>query len=155
MGGTILCGVTDSREGQAAAQLAGALSERLGSRLVLAHAVDGVPPGTHESLTARQRQAGAERALEELARGLGTNGEIELRVGFGDRAELLAQIAAEEGADLIVLGSRASGLRGRQLACTLARELEASTPAPVLVAPPQTRRRAERRLAVAEAASTR
>jgi nucleotide-binding universal stress UspA family protein len=154
MGGTILCAVTDTAEGRAAAQLAGALSERLGSRLVLAHAVE-VAPGRHESPLAQQRQGDAGRALEEIAHGLASRNEVELRVGFGDRVELLAQIAAEEGADLIVLGSRARGLRGRQLACTLARELEAATPAPVLVAPPQTRKRAERRLAVAEMGAAR
>jgi len=148
VGGTILCGVTDTPEGRGAAQLAGALAERLGSRLVLANAVDDGPPGADE------RYAAVAMVLTELAAVLPPR-EVELRVQYGDRAELLAQIAAEEGADLIVLGSRARGLRGRQLGCTLARELEAATPAPVLVAPPQTRRRAERRLAVAVDAASR
>lgn len=148
MTGTILCGVTDTSEGRGAAQLAAALGERLGLRLVLAHVVD-VPPATEESVTARQGQSGAERTLAEVAREVADGAEC--RVMFGQRAERLAQIAAEEGADLIVLGSRTQGLRGRQLRCTLARELEAATPAPVLIAPPQTRRRSERRLAMAVA----
>ena len=59
--GTVVCGVTETPDGRGAAKLAGALGRRLGLRLVLAHVIDGVPPGTHESLTARQRQAGAER----------------------------------------------------------------------------------------------
>jgi nucleotide-binding universal stress UspA family protein len=77
----------------------------------------------------------------------------ELRLAHGDRSERLAQFAAEEGADLIVVGSRPQGLRGRKLGCTLARELEAATPVPVLIAPPQTRRRSNQRLAEAPSVS--
>jgi nucleotide-binding universal stress UspA family protein len=147
MGGTIVCGVADAERGRDAAELAGALGARLGSRLVLVSVVDEVPPGTHESLTARQRQTGAERVLTTLARDAG--GETETRVVVGGRAEALAQVAADEGADLIVLGSRAAGFGSRKLRCTLAGELEAVTPVPVLVAPPSTRKRSTHRLAVA------
>jgi nucleotide-binding universal stress UspA family protein len=152
MSGTIVCGVTVSDEGRAAAQLAGALSERLRLRLVLAHVVD-VPPGAGESLTARQGISGAERALAELVEDIG--GDAEARIVVGPRAERLAQVADEEGADLIVLGSRKGGLRGGRLRCTLAQELEAATPAPIVIAPPQTRRRAEQRLALLEVSPTR
>src|SRR6478752_1587902 len=151
--GTVVCGVTETPDGRGAAELAGALGTRLGLRLVLVHVVEGVPPGTHESLTARQQQARAERALDEIARDVG-NG-TEKRIMLGDRAEALAQVAAEEGADLIVLGSRPAGLGSRKLRCTLARELEAATPIPVLVAPPTTRKRSDHRLSVASGASTR
>ena len=87
--------------------------------------------------------------LTAITRELRTDQELELRLAHGDRAERLAQFAAEEGVDLIVLGSRPQGLRGRKLRCTLARELEAATPVPVLIAPPQTRKRSDRRLAEA------
>jgi nucleotide-binding universal stress UspA family protein len=140
MAGTILCGVTDSPEARDAAQLADALSARLGLRLVLAHVVDGIPVGAEESLTALQGRKGGERLLRAIAHELGPDQERELRLAHGDRLERLAQFAAEEGADLIVVGSRPQGLRGRKLRCTLARELEAATPIPVLIAPPQTRK---------------
>jgi nucleotide-binding universal stress UspA family protein len=153
MGGTIVCGVTDAADGQSAAELARALGARLGLRLVLVHVIDGVPPGTDDSLTARQRQNGAEQILSGIARELG-NG-TEKRVVVGDRAEALAQVAAEEGADLVILGSRSAGLANRKLRCTLARELEAATPVPVLVAPPATRKRSDQRLSVAAGAVTR
>ena len=152
IGGTIVCGVTESPDGRTAAELARALGARLGLRLVLVHVVDGVPAGAHESLTARQRQR-APSDLNLIAREIG-NG-TEKRVVLGDRAEALAQVAAEEGADLIVLGSRPAGLGGRKLRCTLARELEAATPVPVVVAPPATRRRSDQRLALAAGAATR
>jgi nucleotide-binding universal stress UspA family protein len=120
---------------------------------VLVYVVDGVARGTHESLTARQRQSGAERTLNGIAREIG-NG-TETRVVLGDRAEALARVAAEEGADLIVLGSRSTGLGNRKLRCTLARELEATTPVPVFVAPPPARRRSDHRLSVAARAVAR
>jgi nucleotide-binding universal stress UspA family protein len=151
-GGTIVCGVTETPDGRSAAALAGALGARLGLRLVLVHVVDGVPPGTHESLTARQRQAGAERILTEIAQEAGDG--VERRVTIGNRAEGLARIAAEEGADLIVIGSRPTRFGNRKLRSTLARDLEAATPIPVVVAPPTTRSRANHRLAVAAVATT-
>jgi nucleotide-binding universal stress UspA family protein len=120
---------------------------------VLVHVVDGVPPGTDESLTARQRQAGAKRVLDEVARDIGDG--VERRIMLGNRAEALAQVAAEEGADLVVIGSRPAGFGKRKLRSALARELEAATPVPVVVAPPTTRKRTEQRLALAAGAATR
>jgi hypothetical protein len=86
MAGTILCGVTASPEGRDAAQLADALSARLGLRLVLAHVVDGIPVGAEESLTALQGRKGGERLLTAITRELGHDQEPELRLAHGDRA---------------------------------------------------------------------
>jgi nucleotide-binding universal stress UspA family protein len=127
MGGTIVCDVTDPLAARSAAELAAALGARLGLRLVLVH-VGG----------------GAERGLDAIGRGLAQDAET--RVAAGDHAEALARVAAEEGADLVVVGGQPAGLGGRNLRWTLARELEAATPVPVLVAPPSTRKRSGRRL---------
>jgi nucleotide-binding universal stress UspA family protein len=127
MGGTIVCDVTDPLAGRSAADFAAALAARLGLRVVLVHV------GSE-----------AERRLEAVARGVGR--ETEMRVAVGDHAEALARVAAEEGADLVVVGARPAGLGGRNLRWTLARELEAATPVPVVVAPPSTRKRSNRRL---------
>lgn len=155
MTGTILCGVTDTQEGRGAVQLAGALRDRLGLRLVLAHVVDSLLPA-QESVSTRHERQGAERALASIVRELELDdGGVETRVVVGPRDTSLAKLAADEGADLIVLGSRARGFRGKHLGCTLARELEAATPAPVVVAPPQSRKRSEQRLAVADVAAAR
>ena len=151
--GTVVCGVTETPDGRGAAELAGALGARLGLRLVLVHVLDGVPPGTHQSLTARQRQSGAEQILNEIADDIGDG--TETRVMLGDRAEALAQVAAEEGADLVVIGSRPAGFGNRKLRSMLARELEAATPIPVAVAPPATRKRTDQRLALATGAAAR
>ena len=84
-----------------------------------------------------------------------TPGAEDVRFVHGSPAEAIADVAAEEGADLIVLGSRAGGLRRRLLRSGLARELEQVTPVPVLVAPPSTRARSGHRLAIAVAAGER
>lgn len=147
MSGTILCGLTVTEDGWAAARMATALSERLGLRLVFVHVID-LPRGSEDSVTGRQKQQGVAKSVGNLLREVAP--QAECRLVLGRVPERLAQIAAEEGADLIVLGSRKHGLRGRRLRCLTARELEAATPAPVVVTPPQTRRRSERRLETIE-----
>jgi nucleotide-binding universal stress UspA family protein len=122
--GTIVCDVTDPVEGRTAAAFATALGTRLGLRIVLV-------------------LVGGSELPAEIDAG------VEARFATGDRAEALARTAAEEGADLIILGSRPVGLGGRNLRCSLVRDLEAATPVPVLVAPPATRRRSRRRLELA------
>jgi nucleotide-binding universal stress UspA family protein len=123
MGGTIVCGVTDTAGSRAAAELAAALAARLGLRLVLVHVSED--------------DAAAAVTAEEA------------RVIQGRPAQALAEVADEEGADLIVLGSSAAGLGRRLLRSGLARELDAATDVPILVAPPSTRARSGRRLALA------
>jgi nucleotide-binding universal stress UspA family protein len=137
MEGTIVCGVTATPDARAAAQLSGALATRLGLRLVLVHVVDG-PRG-------ESRDQGS---LEALAGSLACGAE--LRIVHGNRLDALARVAADEGADVIVLAARSHGPRGRQLRCSLATELEAAQSVPVLIAPPATRARSGRRLGLAE-----
>jgi nucleotide-binding universal stress UspA family protein len=134
--GTVVCDVTDPLAGRTAAEFAGALGRRLGLRLVL------VSVGSDD-----------ERRVAAIARELGP--DTDTRIAAGDHAETVARVAAEEGADLVVVGARQAGLGGRNLRWALARELEAATPVPVLVAPPSTRRRSRRRLAFAAEADPR
>jgi nucleotide-binding universal stress UspA family protein len=152
LNGTIVCGVKEARAGRAAAQLAAALAARLDLRLVLVHVVTDARDGTHAHAGGDGRDA-AEPALAAIARELDHPAEI--RVVVGNRVDGLAQVAADEGADVIVLGSRSGGARGRRLRCTLARELEVATVVPVLVAPPATHDRSGRRLTLAQAVAGR
>lgn len=130
--GTILCGVDASREARDALQVAAALSERLGTRLVVAYVGSA---------------RGGDRLVAEVADRAGVEGAFASRVETGDPATRLAEIAAEEGADLIVIGAHAPRLRTLRSRPALARELDSATSCPVLLAPRQTRRRSERRLA--------
>lgn len=145
MSASIVCGVTATRSGRDAALLAKALSERLGVRLVLAHAID-MPGDANESVTARQQKQGAERALGELAGELGLT-QVQTRIGFADPVDLLARVAADESAALIVIGSAERGVLARRLRSRLACRLASESATPVVVAPPQTRPRRAQRLA--------
>jgi nucleotide-binding universal stress UspA family protein len=143
MRGTIVCGVTDSEEGRGALAVAAELSERLGLRLVLAHVADGIAPldvNGEGSVATRAGREGAARLVARLAAEHGVGGRAEQRAAVGDPAALLAQIAAEEGADMIVVGSGARGRLRRGLESRLALQLETATPVPVVIAPPRTGR---------------
>jgi nucleotide-binding universal stress UspA family protein len=137
--GTIVCGVNGSRGARDALQLARALSERLGLRLVVAHVARG-----------EQRLRAGERLLDEIAGPAGAE-RPEVRLAIGDRAARLAEIAGEEGADIIIVGSPSGRRRKLGRRGSLARELESATSCPVLIAPRQTRPRSQLRLASAQA----
>jgi len=141
MPGTLLCAVTDGEEGADALALGAELSERLDLRLILAHAIDGIDGigEGNESVTMKQDRQGAERRLARLADLHGVAGRAETRVAVGDAPALLGQIAAEEAADVIVVGARTRGWPKR-LETRLADALESETPVPVLIAPRRTRR---------------
>jgi nucleotide-binding universal stress UspA family protein len=144
MRGTLVCAVTYGEESADALALSAELSERLGLRLVLAHAVDGIGGGGidgrdgGESVTMKANREGAERRLARLADEHGVADRAEKRVAVGEPAALLGQIAAEEAADVIVVGARARGWR-KCLESRIADKLETETPVPVLIAPPRTR----------------
>src|SRR5207247_1019198 len=128
-------------EGRGAVELGIELSERLGMRLVLAHVReafyrhDFYEDGA-ESVGMKGDRIQAERLLTKLAQEYGVTETAERRSDVGDRAALLGQIAAEEAADVIIVGSRARGWRGRSLESRLANELKAETAVPILIAPP-------------------
>ena len=140
MRGTIVCGVTDGDEGRAALAVAAELSERLRLRLVLVHVADGIAPSdvNGDSVTTRADRQEAARFVARLAAEHGVADRAEQRSAVGEPAALLGQIAAEEAADLIVVGSRARGRLRHRLESRLARQLETTTPVPVLIAPPRT-----------------
>jgi nucleotide-binding universal stress UspA family protein len=142
MQGTIVCGVTDTDEGRQAVATAVELTERLRLRLVLAHVVEGLGPSNgraDESVTMKGDREGAARLLARLAVEHAVADSAERRVAVGDAPSLLGQIAAEEAADLIVIGARTRGRLRHGLDSRLAGELETETPVPVLIAPPRRR----------------
>ena len=138
MRGTILCWVSDSAHGRAALTTAAEVSDRLKLRLVLAHVADGVDGASTEATLARTRQReGADRLVARLAAEHGLSDRAERRSAVGDPAALLGQMAAEEAADLIVVGVPAGGRLRRSSEGRLAEHLESATTVPVLIAPPR------------------
>jgi nucleotide-binding universal stress UspA family protein len=133
-GGTIACAIDDPDVAHAVIDVARRLAERFDARILLIGIADGVG-GIDEGLTALQGQTGAKRRLHRLAVRHHMPDE-EQRVAAGDPAESVARIAAEEAADLIVVGAR-RGLRARTLRSSLAGDLAATAPCPVVIAPPR------------------
>jgi nucleotide-binding universal stress UspA family protein len=143
--GTLVCAVNDSDDGRRALELAVVLSERLGLRLVLAHISDGIAPVAghddgEESVSMKASREGAARLLARLTAEYGIADRAEHRSGSGDAAAMIGQIAAEEAADLIVVGSRLRGRLRRGLESRLAEQLASETPVPVVIAPTRTPR---------------
>jgi nucleotide-binding universal stress UspA family protein len=143
MRGTLICGANDNDDGRAALEMAVELSDRLGLRVVLAYARDGIEAidteaEGGESVSMRANREGA-RVLARLAAEYGIADSAEHRSGTGDAATLIGQIAAEEAADLIVVGARKRGRLRRGLESQLAEQLESETPVPVSIAPPRRR----------------
>jgi nucleotide-binding universal stress UspA family protein len=142
--GTLVCGVDDNDGGRAALEMAVELSERLGLRLVLAHARDGIgaiaaDADGAESVSMKADREGGARLLARLAAEYGVADSAERRSGTGDAAGLIGQIAAEEAADLIIVGARTRGRLRRGLESRLAEQLGSETPVPVLIAPARSR----------------
>jgi nucleotide-binding universal stress UspA family protein len=145
MRGTLVCGVVDSEDGRRALEMAVEVSERLGLRLILAHAGGGFEPiaangDDAESVSMKANREGAARLLARLAAEYGVVDRAERRVGTGDAATVIGQIAVEEAADLIVVGSRARGRLRRGFRSRLAEQLGSETPVPVLIALPAEQR---------------
>jgi nucleotide-binding universal stress UspA family protein len=150
MGRSIVCGVDGSADSQAALGVAASLAERLGARLVLAHvaelalvpyaAVDGIgaggiaPQPMLPAMPAGQEEAGT-RLLEQIAVELGLQ-DAEQRVVVGFPAERLADLADEEGAELIVVGSRGRGRFKAAFLGSVSNSLVGVARCPVLIVPP-------------------
>jgi nucleotide-binding universal stress UspA family protein len=135
----VVVGVDFSEPSEAAARWTAAHLAR-GAELVLVHAVDVPEPPSflrgrfppRERLVETAR-TGADKRLRELSLALGAE-RIWLEVREGDAAEQLAAVAAEYGADLVVVG--AHGMRpGPWIRVgSTAEQITRRSPAPVLLA---------------------
>jgi len=149
MDGSIVCGVDGSADSQAALGVAARLAERLEARLVLAHVAE-VPVAPYaavgmgagriapqpKTLATRddQEKAGA-RLLEQIATEHGL-GDAERRVVVGFPAERLADLADDEDAELIVVGSRGRGRFKAAFLGSVSNSLVGVARCPVLIVQP-------------------
>jgi nucleotide-binding universal stress UspA family protein len=124
--------------------LAATLADGRGARVLLAHVLD---PGTGVADAA----AGAEATdLDSLLDSKGRSGlralyralfqvpprvPAELRVLAGEVAEELASLAASEGSELIVVGSRKRGPLGSAFVGSCSSKLATRAPVPVVISP--------------------
>ncbi len=146
---SIVCGVDGSPDSDAALAVAARMADRLGAKLVLAHVAAPVPMETAHAgrfggmsmagpvvayeQTAAQEENGV-RLLEQAAREADV--AAELRVEAGLPAERLADIADDEGAELIVVGSRGRGAFKAAFLGSVSSSLVGIARCPVLIVPP-------------------
>ncbi len=139
---TIVCGLDDSDGARAALRLADMLATWLGARLLLAHVAPSPHlPGTSTVAGAREKLrelelANGKELLGRLAAAENVPASVEQRVAFGTPGGTLADIAEEEGAGLLVVGSRGRGAVKSAVLGSVSTELIASSPCPVVVVPP-------------------
>lgn len=149
MSEAIVCGIDGSYHSNAALAVAKQYAGRLSARLVLAHVVDlvsspygsidpvrggfGAAPRLQE-MEEEQVNFG-ERLLEQMAIDAGIP-DAERRVFVGYPAERLADLADEEDAELIVVGSRGRGAVKAAFLGSVSSSLVGVARCPVLIVPP-------------------
>jgi nucleotide-binding universal stress UspA family protein len=144
---SIVCGVDGSADSQAALAVASDLAARLRLRLIMTNVVEpshapyigaaslgGAMPRPPLSTTEQQEAAGA-RLLVDLSATMGLD-QAEQRVVIGYPAERLADLADEEGAQMIVVGSRGRGAFKAAFLGSVSTTLIGVARCPVLVVPP-------------------
>jgi nucleotide-binding universal stress UspA family protein len=149
-GGSIVCGVDGSADSQAAVCVAARLAKRLEATLVLVHVADftlaryagvggiaagGIAPQPMLSATRDEQEAAGARLLAQTAGELGLEG-AEQRVVVGFPAERLADLADEEDAELIVVGSRGRGRFKAAFLGSVSSSVVGLARCPVLIVPP-------------------
>jgi nucleotide-binding universal stress UspA family protein len=148
MSASIICGVDGSADAQAALQVAVGLAERLELRLVVAHVAEpayipyaaaapfGGMAGQHAVMEEiGTQEANAERLLDEVVAAAGPV-DAERRASVGVPAERLADLADEEDAELIVVGSRGRGAFKAAFLGSVSSSLVGVARCPVLIVPP-------------------
>ena len=144
---SIVCGVDGSPDSQAALAVAIDLATRLQLRLIMANVVEpshaphegaaslGRPVARPLFPTTGQQEEAASELLVELGATMGLE-EADRRVVAGYAAERLADLADEEGAAMIVVGSRGRGAFKAAFLGSVSTSLIGVARRPVLVVPP-------------------
>ena len=143
----IVCGVDGSPDSQAALRVAADMAARLGLRLIMANVVEPshAPYAGAASLggamsqpqfpTTDDQEAVAKGLLTRLSAATGLE-QADRRIVIGYPAERLADLADEEGAELIVVGSRGRGAFKAAFLGSVSSSLIGVARCPVLVVPP-------------------
>lgn len=136
---SILCGVYGSTDALPALRAAARLSGQLAARLVVAHVVQ-LPAQSSRLGPKTMVPIGAalEGGLKLLERVLADEGisKAEQRVEYGFPADRLADLADEEDAEMIVVGSRGRGAFKAAFLGSVSTDVIGVARCPVLVVPP-------------------
>jgi nucleotide-binding universal stress UspA family protein len=137
MTGRIVVGVDGSSGAHLAMAWAAEEAARRGDALVLVHAWQYVFAGDLVVTASAALEEAAKQVLEEAkqeAAGLGAT-VAETRLQCGGAAEALLDAAAEEGTELLVVGSRGRGGFGALLLGSTSQQCVHHAPCPVVVVP--------------------
>jgi nucleotide-binding universal stress UspA family protein len=145
---SIVCGVDGSPDSHRALQVAARLANQLQLRLVVAHVAEpayipyaaaapfGGMAGRHAVMEeVESQQAAAEEILEESIAVAGLT-DVDRRPAVGVPAERLADLADEDEAALIVVGSRGRGAFKAAFLGSVSQALVGIARCPVLIVPP-------------------
>jgi nucleotide-binding universal stress UspA family protein len=141
----IVCGVDGSEQARHAASAALRLAGRLGAQLTLVHVtptrtvmpVDSFPLGPDPSIYPRSSELAfseAEAAFNALPPDVAA-ANVERAVRLGQPAVVLAQVAADCGAELIVVGSRGHGAWRSAVLGSVSSDVTRLAPCPVMIVP--------------------
>jgi nucleotide-binding universal stress UspA family protein len=141
----IVCGVDGSEQSRHAASAALRLANRLGARLTLVHVtpirtvtpVDSFPLGVDPSAYPRSTELAfseAEAAFDALPSDV-TSASTEREVRLGQPAVVLAEVAADCDAVMIVVGSRGRGAWRSAVLGSVSAEVARLAPCPVMIVP--------------------
>jgi nucleotide-binding universal stress UspA family protein len=135
---TILCAI-DEQTAPEVAGVAGELAAAIGSRVVLARVLSDPPLVSSQTDRTRERnrakgrgRATLDQVRSELPEGL----DASFRVELGSAVEKLLEIAGDEDAELIVVGSRGRGALRSAVLGSVSRSLAQQAPCPVVVVTP-------------------
>ncbi len=147
MGKSIICGVDGSPDSHGALKVAAQFAGRLGSTLILAHVAEPayVPyaaaypfGGTAGPMAATEEVESEEEAAARLLQRVGVDAGLanaERRVAIGHPAERLAELADEEDAEFVVVGSRGRGALKAAFLGSVSSNLVGIARCPVLIVP--------------------
>ena len=136
----VVCGVDDSEGARNAVRVADRLAQSLTTELILVHGTPVAPPvlyGVPFDSDAFKQEARAE--AEQILAGaaaLCRSSDVSWRVEWGPAANALAGVAEAEHAAWLVVGTRGRGAIRSVLLGSVAHEILAISPCPVVVVPP-------------------
>jgi nucleotide-binding universal stress UspA family protein len=141
----IVCGVDGSEQARHAASAALRLADRLGAQLTLVHVtptrsvdpVDRFPFGVDPGAFGRPTELAfseAEAAFDSLSSDVAA-ASLEREVRLGQPAAVLAQVAADCDAELIVVGSRGRGAWRSAVLGSVSSDVARLAPCPVMIVP--------------------
>jgi nucleotide-binding universal stress UspA family protein len=133
---TIVVGYDDTEPSKRALERAADIAEKFGSRLLVTSVAPVMTPAGHGTAgidptdTPAEHQTDLDHAHAYLA---GRNLSAELQPAIGEPAETIVEVAEQNGADLIVVGTREPGILERLLGTSVSQAVSRHAHCDVLI----------------------